>query len=283
MGDPLPLKKNGASNPGDIGHYWVKEDFIPEQYNKESEYSKKDVDEKNSKKFLFISSSWHDNPFIDQVSYSRQLDKLDHITRQQLKFGDWEINPEGGLFKRVWFIGVSSTPTIIKTVRFWDLAKTVPTPGTDPDYTVGLKMGIDEDNNAYILDVVRIRKTPKDAKDRIKETAISDKHSTKIVLELEGGASSGYVLDELQRKVLAGYWVTSQSTMGKAKEERANPLSSFAEHGNVYYVKGKVWNKDFLDEVESFKTKGIHDDQVDAMSGAYFELFGKPEPAKIYV
>ena len=35
----------------------------------------------------------------------------------------------------------------------------------------------------------------------------------------------------------------------------------------------KNWTSDFLDEVEAFKTEGIHDDQVDALSGAFNELF----------
>jgi len=48
---------------------------------------------------------------------------------------------------------------------------------------------------------------------------------------------------------------------------RANPVSSQAEAGNVKLVRGK-WINDFLDEAELFPY-GAHDDQVDAVSGAF--------------
>ena len=56
------------------------------------------------------------------------------------------------------------------------------------------------------------------------------------------------------------------------KEERANPLASAAERGHVKLIRSE-WNAPFLDELESFPI-GLHDDQVDAASGAFAELAG---------
>lgn len=51
------------------------------------------------------------------------------------------------------------------------------------------------------------------------------------------------------------------------KVTRAGVPSSAAESGNVRLVQGS-WNKVFFDEVEAFPM-GAHDDQVDALSGAF--------------
>ena len=48
------------------------------------------------------------------------------------------------------------------------------------------------------------------------------------------------------------------------------PLSSAAQAGNVKLVRG-VWNTDFLDEIDAFP-ESVHDDQVDAASGAFGKL-----------
>jgi hypothetical protein len=53
----------------------------------------------------------------------------------------------------------------------------------------------------------------------------------------------------------------------RSKLTRASPWSSLAESGNVFIVRGE-WNKAFIDECELFPV-GPHDDQVDAVSGAY--------------
>jgi predicted phage terminase large subunit-like protein len=55
-----------------------------------------------------------------------------------------------------------------------------------------------------------------------------------------------------------------------SKVERARPLSSAAEVGNVKLVRGP-WVSAFLDEAEAFP-EGGHDDQIDSVSGALAEL-----------
>jgi predicted phage terminase large subunit-like protein len=56
------------------------------------------------------------------------------------------------------------------------------------------------------------------------------------------------------------------------KSTRARGLASQAEVGNVYLVEGS-WNEEFLEELCTFPMGG-HDDQVDAASGAFSDLFG---------
>lgn len=253
-GDPIPLRIWSTSNPGDVGHEWVKKRFIRGEK-------------------LFIPSSWKDNPYLDKVEYEKSLNELDWITKRQLKYGDWEANPEGGLFKRKWFTDNlidNLALKMVKEVRAWDLAATIPKPGTDPDYTVGLKLGIDNQNNMYILDVRRLRTTPKSVEDEILATAQMDGRSCKIVMEQEGGATGKIVIDDYARKLI-GYQFRGEPAK-KSKEERAKPVSSHAENGLIF-VLNKPWANDLIDELEAFKTEGIHDDQVDALSLAFNELF----------
>jgi predicted phage terminase large subunit-like protein len=58
-----------------------------------------------------------------------------------------------------------------------------------------------------------------------------------------------------------------------SKYQRADLVAGAAERGEVKVVRGS-WNREFLREVRRFP-KGTHDDQVDALSGAYAELTGR--------
>lgn len=71
----IPIRMRGASNPGGRGHDWVKKRFV-----------------KDNSELPFIPSSYRDNKYLDQEEYGKQLDKItDEVTRQQLKYGNWDI------------------------------------------------------------------------------------------------------------------------------------------------------------------------------------------------
>jgi predicted phage terminase large subunit-like protein len=69
---------------------------------------------------------------------------------------------------------------------------------------------------------------------------------------------------------LAGYNVLAFPPVGN-KVARASPLSASSSIGVVKLVNG-IWVKQYLDELEAFPQKGVHDDQVDATSGAFSTL-----------
>lgn len=82
-GVSVPLRVRGASNPGDIGHAWVKRRFI-------------DGDTDGT---VFIPASLDDNPHLDREAYTESLNRLDAHTRKQLLQGVWEMD-SGGLVYR---------------------------------------------------------------------------------------------------------------------------------------------------------------------------------------
>jgi predicted phage terminase large subunit-like protein len=177
---------------------------------------------------------------------------------------------KGLIFERQWFEIVGDWPQQARQVRFWDLASTEEKPGSgnDPDWTAGVKVA-EWRGQYWIVDVQHFRASPKGVEDRIRQTAQLDGRGVDIWIEQEAGASGKNTIDHYQRTVLLGFTVKGMRSTG-SKPERAKPVSSAAEAGNVFLVAGK-WNAEYLDELEEFPT-GLHDDMVDGTSGAVLVL-----------
>lgn len=213
---------------------------------------------------------WHlptaQNPIIPQEEI--ELAKIDIGSQKfaQEYLADF-IKSTGGKFDRTWFNIVEAAPEHLVCSRFWDLAATLPRVGTDPDYTAGVKLGKAVDGRLYVLDVARIRESPGSVERLIRATAEMDGVGTYIGIEQEPGSSGVNTVDHYVRRILQGYVVKGYKTTG-SKEARANPIAAQAEAKNLYLVRGP-WLEAFIAELEVFPSKGVHDDQVDALSGAF--------------
>ncbi len=252
-GTPIPLRMRAASNPGGGGHEWVRQRFIA-------------GDEMER---VFIPARLTDNPFLDQDQYVASLNELDPVTRQQLLHGDWEVRVEGNMFRREWLavIEAQEVPDDVEEVRYWDLAATRQRPSADPDFTVGVKLGRSASSGLfYVLDVRRGQYDPPEVEALVMRTAAEDGTACRIGIEREGGSAGKIAAMDWQRKLL-GYALTNQPATGD-KAERARPLSAACANGLVRVVRG-AWNGAFFDELECFPNVGVHDDQVDAASGAF--------------
>ena len=179
---------------------------------------------------------------------------------------------ENRMLRREWFKIADQAPAGMQEVRYWDLAATEPKPGSDPDYTAGVKMG-EKEGVFYITDIRRSRLSPKGNEDLVEQTAKLDSIKTKIFMEQEGGSSGKNTIDHYARKRLKGFTVYGVKPSG-SKTLRAEPFCAAAEAGNVVLIRG-AWNKDFLDEAEEFPT-GDHDDQIDGCSGCFEALTRRP-------
>jgi len=246
----IPLRMWSASNPGGVGHNWVKQRFIVEG-------------QKHGR--VFVPAFLSDNPYVDKESYIQNLMRLDSTTRKQLLEGSWDA-AVGKMFNRSWLkiISRSQVPNDILKVRYWDLASTEPEKGKDPDWTAGALIGIYQ-GQYYIFNIQHFQKSPKGTADKIKAIAKLDGRDQEIWMEEEGGSSGKVATDYYAREILSGYMFRSEHPTG-SKEVRAGPFSTAAENRNVFLVEGD-WINEFLDEAESFP-EGEHDDQVDACSGA---------------
>lgn len=161
---------------------------------------------------------------------------------------------------------VNAAPADARRVRGWDKAATQ----GDGDYTAGVKVS-SKDGLFYIESVERGQWNTA-ARDRlIRQTAELDGRPVKQIGEQEPG-SGGKESAENFIRLLSGFSVAVEKST-KDKQERADPLSSQINAGNVRIVRGD-WNKAFLEEFRQFPFGG-HDDQVDATSLAFNELNGK--------
>lgn len=229
-------------------------------------------DEVKPKSLTFIGAKIHDNPILMEKdpSYLANLHALDPVEKARLLDGNWDIKPAAGLyFAEGDFEIVDAHPILVKTVRYWDLAGTKPKAGvvkTNPDWTVGLKLGKCINNQFYVVDVERCREDPLGVETRVKNKASQDGVGVHIAIEQEPG-SSGKTVGHYYIRQLAGYSVAAIPSQTD-KVTRAGPASSQAKAGNIKLLRGP-WNKAFLTELNNFPSVKSKDDQVDGLSGAF--------------
>ena len=171
---------------------------------------------------------------------------------------------EGGLIKSAWLTRGPVLGLDAIRCRYWDKAAT----HGDGDWTVGVLMSM-LDGQYCIEDVVRIQGSPKEVQDTIRRTAEKDGYDVRIRMEQEGGSSGVEVIDTYARHILLGYDFRGDKPTG-SKEVRAGPMIAALENGNLWMAEAS-WNRELIDEFVQFPL-GAHDDQVDAVSGAFREL-----------
>jgi predicted phage terminase large subunit-like protein len=280
----IPLRFRAATNPIGPGAEWVERRYLKEGPT----YRNPETDLLEPK--VFIPATLEDNPHLDRDSYAEMLAELDPITREALRRGKWGARPPGLYFRRqtIDLVERRDVPPLseLVVVRWWDLAATEERPDTDPDYTVGLLLGFHERTGlSYVLDVVRGRWRPGEVESRLAHTAAADaatfkgdRGRTRIYVVQDPGAAGKIVVDHYVRRVLQGYSVQGIRETG-SKEDRARMVSAQADRGNLVVVEAE-WTETLLRELEGFP-EVPHDDQVDALSGAYAMAVGVAAPAGV--
>ena len=109
----------------------------------------------------------------------------------------------------------------------------------------------------------------------MKNTAAVDGARVPIKMEQEPGSAGVNTIDTYGREVVKGFDFLGERSSG-SKPERAGPWSAAAERGHFKVLRAR-WNDEWFNEVEAFPY-GTHDDQVDAVSGA-FKMLQEPQLA----
>ncbi len=184
--------------------------------------------------------------------------------------------PRGGtMFKReaFKFINARDVPIGLSPARGYDLAASV-TAGSS--WTAAVKIAVDMANDdVYVLDVDRVRKESGAVVKWMQAMAKADSVACQIDYPQDPAQAGKWQKGFLAGK-LAGYQVFSSPESG-SKPDRAQPLASQVELGNVYLVRA-AWNDAFIAEAVNFP-RGDFKDQIDAAARAYARALKRAKTA----
>lgn len=222
-----------------------------------------------AKSFCFVPAKITDNKILLQKDpgYLANLHAQSRVERAKLLDGNWDAEEKPGeLFQRQWFKMLKEQPHGLKAVvRYWDRAASE---SESADWTVGLKVGLTQQGQIVVLNMIRFRGTPNKVETAVVNAAAQDTVITSPCIEQDPG-QAGVMEAQYLATRLNGFNVKIfRATQDKVT--RAKPVSAQAEVGNVYVVEGP-WNEDFFTELEAFP-EGSHDDIVDTLSGAFEAL-----------
>ena len=223
------------------------------------------------KSFTFIPAKLADNKILmnQDPSYLANLQALSKFERMQLLDGNWNVEETAGLFfKKHYFTEVNATPKMVSTVRCWDRAATEWVDGdkSDPDYTVGVKLGVDADGIYYIIDIIRERYSALKVEKLIVNTAKQDGIDCAVKgFQDPGGAGKNEIENFI--RILSGFYVVSEKIVVD-KITASKAVSAQSEAGNIKILKSCRNKDEFYHEAENFPDSN-HDDIIDALSGAF--------------
>jgi predicted phage terminase large subunit-like protein len=211
--------------------------------------------------YAVIQSSTRDNVFLPASFVERLQSQYTHQWQQQEIEGQF-CELEGTLFKRQWFQIVERAPEGLRWSRYWDLAASVK---TQADFSASARVALSKDTgDVYIRGLIKMKEEWPAVRRAIIATALAEPG---VQVGIESAIHGIAAVQELLRMPQLANNTIKSIRVDKDKVSRALPIASRAEHGKVKLVRGN-WIPDFLDEVTTFPN-GSHDDQVDAVSGAF--------------
>lgn len=137
--------------------------------------------------------------------------------------------------------------------------------GQRNDFTVLVKIGVDRQNNIWVLDVFR-DKVPADRAVEAMLAMASGKQKP-LMWWAEKGHISKSIGPFLRKRMLeTGIYINlTEVTPVADKEQRAQSIAARVAMGKVYFPSDKIWTEKVVNEMLAFPN-GTHDDAVDAIS-----------------
>lgn len=234
-GVTIPLRARSASNPGGLGHDWVRRRFV----------------EGSNPECRFIGAQLPDNPHVDAVEYRKALAQLDETTRRQLEFGIW-VRDSGGLVYR--YDEARNTVSECPALTFYIV-------GIDYGYTdetaftvVGWRQN---DPRVYVVESFKLgRMTPSRAAETAK--ALSDKYRPVRMVADIGGLGKGYA-----EEARARFTLPIEPADKVNKRGYIDLLNGDLERGRIQLVRGPTaelsaewlelpWTEDRSKEADGF-------------------------------
>jgi len=287
-GIPLPEKDGVTTFYCEIAGETV---FKNSRKEFEDSYPNMTIDEDYTPlKFVFYSANVHDNPYVCKhlKSYVSKLKNLPKIEKDMLYHGSWYAREEAsGNFKKEWcsMVSDSEIPSDLRIVRAWDKASSLPSSAyPDPDWTVGIKGGIDNEGNIWVMDMKRFRNRPAIVQRTIEETGLKDGKNVIVGIPQDVGGAGKDAMETSRGSLMRRGLNVMVNRANKSKAIRFESVSIAAQNGQIKIVRGD-WNKDFFEELETldFNTRGGHDDIADAFSDLVIMLTARLTSSQIRI
>ncbi len=201
----------------------------------------------------------------------------DLVLREQLLNHKWGLKPSSGMyFKEEYFKEASSRPSQCTRIRYWDKAAS-----KRGDYTCGLLLSRNHNDTFVVEDCIITKVEAPELKPLILNTARADGKTVHIAIEQEGGSSGKEIAFEYEKMLSReGFNVLidqkSSNRETSSKLSRAAIISPLVKEGRFALLAGNHgWRKEFMNQLVNFPSRGVHDDVVDCLSGAYLMLMNK--------
>ena len=260
---PVPLRIRAATNPGGVGHQWVRDRFIDPRTRKRG--------------CIFVPSKLEDNPWLDRDSYELSLASLDRVTRQQLRHGDWDIRPEGNTFRLEDFRSYDSDGQFYRLSRnrdgsaSWTVAiadcnrfATIDVAATEKSSSDWSVMAVWDLTPSYDLILHDLKRWKLQVPQVIDATLKFSRDTACDFVACEANGVGMAVMQSLRQRGLPVRALHAKTD----KLLRSAAAQLYVEDHRVHLPRSASWLRDWTDEIASFPQEGVHDDQVDTLSWA---------------
>lgn len=198
------------------------------------------------------------------------LDALNRIRRTLIP-RDWEalyqqnpVSADGDYFKKGDFRLYDTAPPLdtLRIYAAWDLAIGQKTTN---DYTCGIVIGVDRDNDIWLLHRYYGRWG---ADELIQQFFDCQRVWNPVTQGIEHGqiemTLEPFIVKEMAEKRQKFNYIKLK-TRGNDKMTRARPIQGRMQQGRVHFPRGATWFQELQNEMLAFPS-GKHDDQVDALA-----------------
>ena len=270
----VPLRVRAATNPGGLGHLWVRNRF---GIKAKGELFAGTIPERP-----YVPAYYTDNPYLDHEAYLKSLSNLDPVTREQLLRGDWGVSAQGR-FRRQWikrystrgeYIVVGDKECHRDRCRIWQTCdpaasvvdtwrRSMDTPAGEPSWSVVSTWLVTPWHDLIWWRVRRLRAEVPDVLAAIMDEyrRASAEFSGRMgprSPEFVGIENSGLGIAVYQAAINAGLPVRALRPYGADKLVRATPAINRMQAGKIWLPESADW----LEECESeLFTWTAHPDQ----------------------
>lgn len=291
----VPCRVRAATNPGDIGHEWVRARWF-DWLSRKTQRPARPGEVRHFKRAgdveievprgtpdalgrTFIPARLEDNPHLaaNDPEYAARIDAMPRLEREQLRNGDWDAVPASKDYWNRELVRVLRAPPsdVIARCRAWDFASSE---NRKADFSAGGRVSWTRSGLFVVEHMEHFQGAPDEVHRRFEAKGAADKAfdpRCAQVIPRDPGAAGALVVADFQRRYPA-LTIRARVPSGQ-KSARFMPVSSRALAGNVAVVADGTWDVEGLHaELEALWT-GLHDDRADALSDGYAEVTGQPD------